>query len=63
MSKSNGGDSPSLREHVIPIYLVAPTETLQFNSEIEAILGISLYIAALYVWLILILSFLQTPGP
>ncbi|QDY40478.1 UDP-forming cellulose synthase catalytic subunit [Candidatus Pantoea soli] len=39
------------------------TETLQFNSEIEAILGIGLYLAELYVWLILILGFLQTTWP
>ncbi len=39
------------------------TETLQFNSEIEAILGIGLYLAELYVWLILILGFLQTSWP
>ena len=39
------------------------TETLQFNSEIEAILGIALYIAELYVWLILILGYLQTTSP
>jgi len=39
------------------------TETLHFNSEIEAILGIGLFIAELYVWLILILGFLQTTWP
>lgn len=39
------------------------TETLQFNSEIEAILGVGLYLAELYVWLILILGFLQTTWP
>lgn len=39
------------------------TETLQFNSEIEAILGIALYIAELYVWVILILGYLQTTSP
>ena len=39
------------------------TETLHFNSEIEAILGIGLYLAELYVWLILILGFLQTTWP
>lgn len=39
------------------------TGTLQFNSEIEAILGIGLYLAELYVWLILILGFLQTTWP
>ncbi|RWR02278.1 hypothetical protein ED28_07815 [[Pantoea] beijingensis] len=39
------------------------TETLHFNSEIEAILGTGLFIAELYVWLILILGFLQTSWP
>lgn len=39
------------------------TGTLQFNSEIEAILGIALYIAELYVWVILILGYLQTTSP
>ncbi|MBP2168908.1 cellulose synthase (UDP-forming) [Erwinia toletana] len=39
------------------------TETLHFNSEVEAILGIGLFIAELYVWLILILGFLQTTWP
>ncbi|WP_313621318.1 UDP-forming cellulose synthase catalytic subunit, partial [Pantoea septica] len=39
------------------------TETLHFNSETEAILGIGLYLAEIYVWLILILGFLQTTWP
>ncbi|WP_158780688.1 UDP-forming cellulose synthase catalytic subunit [Pantoea sp. BAV 3049] len=39
------------------------TETLFFNSEIEAILGIGLFIAELYVWVILILGYLQTSWP
>ncbi|WP_312836940.1 UDP-forming cellulose synthase catalytic subunit [Pantoea sp.] len=39
------------------------TETLQFNSEVEAILGIALYISELYVWVILILGYLQTTSP
>lgn len=39
------------------------TETLYFNSEVEAILGIGLFIAELYVWLILILGYLQTSWP
>lgn len=39
------------------------TETLHFNSETEAILGIGLYLAEIYVWLILILGFLQTSWP
>ncbi|MFW0701106.1 UDP-forming cellulose synthase catalytic subunit [Pantoea sp. R13S299] len=39
------------------------TETLHFNSEVEALLGIGLYLAELYVWLILILGFLQTTWP
>lgn len=39
------------------------TETLYFNSEIEAILGIGLFIAELYVWVILLLGYLQTSWP
>lgn len=39
------------------------TETLAFNSEVEAILGIGLFIAEVYVWLILILGYLQTSWP
>ncbi|WP_052118373.1 UDP-forming cellulose synthase catalytic subunit [Erwinia oleae] len=39
------------------------TETLAFNSEIEAILGVGLFIAELYVWGILILGYLQTSWP
>ncbi|MGM3173791.1 UDP-forming cellulose synthase catalytic subunit [Dickeya lacustris] len=39
------------------------TETLHFNSEIEAILGIGLFVAELYVWVILMLGFLQTTWP
>ncbi|CCP04888.1 cellulose synthase catalytic subunit [Erwinia amylovora Ea644] len=39
------------------------SETLHFNSEVEAILGIGLFIAELYVWLILILGYLQTSWP
>ncbi|WP_052130563.1 UDP-forming cellulose synthase catalytic subunit [Erwinia typographi] len=39
------------------------TETLSFNSEVEAILGIGLFIAEVYVWLILILGYLQTSWP
>ncbi|MFP1727563.1 UDP-forming cellulose synthase catalytic subunit [Lonsdalea quercina] len=39
------------------------TETLHFNSEIETILGIGLFIAEVYVWIILMLSFMQTLWP
>jgi len=39
------------------------TETLHFNSTIEAILGIGLFLAELYVWVILLLGYLQTTGP
>ena len=39
------------------------TETLSFNSEVEAILGIGLFIAEIYVWAILILGYLQTSWP
>ncbi|MGM3223547.1 UDP-forming cellulose synthase catalytic subunit [Dickeya zeae] len=39
------------------------TATLHFNSEIEAILGIGLFIAEFYVWIVLLLGFLQTAWP
>jgi cellulose synthase (UDP-forming) len=39
------------------------TETLHFNSTIEAILGIGLFLAELYVWIILLLGYLQTTWP
>ncbi len=39
------------------------TQTLHFNSEIEAILGIGLFLAELYIWVILLLSYLQTAFP
>ncbi|ACS87648.1 UDP-forming cellulose synthase catalytic subunit [Musicola paradisiaca] len=39
------------------------TETLHFNSEIEALLGIGLFAAELYVWVVLMLGFLQTTWP
>ncbi|WP_213991330.1 UDP-forming cellulose synthase catalytic subunit [Sodalis sp. dw_96] len=39
------------------------TETLHFNSVIEAGLGIGLFIAELYAWLILVLGYLQTTWP
>lgn len=39
------------------------TETLHFNSTIEAVLGIGLFIAELYVWVILLLGYLQTTWP
>jgi len=39
------------------------TETLHFNSTIEAILGIGLFLAELYVWVILLLGYLQTTWP
>ncbi|PKH23726.1 cellulose synthase catalytic subunit (UDP-forming) [Enterobacterales bacterium CwR94] len=39
------------------------TETLHFNSEIEAILGIGLFAAEVYVWIILLLGYLQTSSP
>lgn len=39
------------------------TETLSFNSEVEAILGSGLFIAEIYVWAILILGYLQTSWP
>ncbi|ATF95004.1 UDP-forming cellulose synthase catalytic subunit [Cedecea neteri] len=39
------------------------TQTLHFNSDIEAILGIGLYLAELYIWILLLLSHLQTLFP
>lgn len=39
------------------------TQTLHFNSEIEAILGIGLFIAEVYTWVMLLLSYLQTMFP
>ncbi|MEA9389913.1 UDP-forming cellulose synthase catalytic subunit [Acerihabitans sp. TG2] len=39
------------------------TETLHFNSVIEAVLGIGLFIAELYAWTILVLGYLQTTWP
>ncbi|OON33514.1 cellulose synthase, partial [Izhakiella australiensis] len=39
------------------------THTLHFNSQIEALLGIGLFLAELYVWLILLLGYLQTAWP
>ncbi|MCX8958367.1 UDP-forming cellulose synthase catalytic subunit [Erwinia psidii] len=39
------------------------TQTLYFNSEIEAMMGIGLFIAELYVWVILLLGYLQTSWP
>ena len=39
------------------------TQTLHFNSEIETILGIGLFLAELYIWVIIILSYLQNLFP
>lgn len=39
------------------------TETLHFNSVIEAVLGIGLFIAEMYAWVILVLGYLQTTWP
>ncbi len=39
------------------------TQTLHFNSEIEAILGIGLFVAEVYTWVMLLLSYLQTMFP
>ncbi len=39
------------------------TQTLHFNSEIEAILGIGLFLAELYIWIIIMLSYLQNLFP
>jgi len=39
------------------------TQTLSFGSPLEAALGISLYIAEFYAWLILLFSFIQATWP
>lgn len=39
------------------------TQTLHFNSEIETLLGMGLFLAELYVWVMLLLSYLQTVWP
>ncbi len=39
------------------------TQTLHFNSEIEAILGVGLFLAELYIWIIIMLSYLQNLFP
>ena len=39
------------------------TQTLHFNSEIETILGMGLFLAEVYVWIMLLLSYLQTVWP
>ena len=39
------------------------TQTLHFNSEIETILGTGLFLADLYVWIMLLLNYLQTIWP
>jgi cellulose synthase (UDP-forming) len=39
------------------------TQTLHFHSLIEGVLGVGLYLAELYAWLILVLGYLQTIWP
>lgn len=39
------------------------TQTLHFNSEIETILGMALFFAEVYVWVMLILGYLQSLWP
>ena len=39
------------------------TQTLYFGSVIEAVLGMALFIAELYVWIMLLLGYLQTVFP
>ena len=39
------------------------TQTLHFNSEIETILGLGLFIAEIYIWVMLLLNYLQTVWP
>ena len=39
------------------------TQTLHFNSTIEAILGMGLFLAEVYIWVMLLLNYLQTVWP
>lgn len=39
------------------------TETLHFNSTVETILGLGLFLADIYVWVVLMLAYLQTMWP
>lgn len=39
------------------------TQTLHFNSEIETLLGIGLFLAEVYIWIMLLLNYLQTVWP
>ncbi|WNP34464.1 UDP-forming cellulose synthase catalytic subunit [Enterobacter kobei] len=39
------------------------TQTLHFNSEIETILGMGLFLAEVYIWIMLLLNYLQTIWP
>lgn len=39
------------------------TQTLHFNSEIETILGMGLFLAEVYFWVLLLLNYLQTIWP
>ncbi|MDP0795323.1 hypothetical protein Q8G11_26995, partial [Klebsiella pneumoniae] len=39
------------------------TQTLHFNSSIESILGMGLFLAEVYIWVMLLLNYLQTVWP
>lgn len=39
------------------------TQTLHFNSSIETILGMGLFLAEVYIWVMLLLNYLQTVWP
>ena len=39
------------------------TQTLHFNSEIETLLGLGLFLAEIYIWVMLLLNYLQTVWP
>ncbi|MEE3660640.1 UDP-forming cellulose synthase catalytic subunit [Brenneria sp. g21c3] len=39
------------------------TETLYFNSAVETVLGIGLFLAELYAWIMMLLSYIQTSWP
>jgi cellulose synthase (UDP-forming) len=39
------------------------TQTLHFNSTIETVLGMGLFLAEVYIWVMLLLNYLQTVWP
>ncbi|MCC8009019.1 hypothetical protein INR21_29745, partial [Klebsiella pneumoniae] len=45
------------------VFIFRLTQTLHFNSSIEAILGMGLFLAEVYIWVMLLLNYLQTVWP